>query len=197
MEKVDLVEIADYCVNRYKESLKNASEKKYVGTLYVAIIDDNIKCSVTPHILKSAAQCILIHETSELAVSNWYSWYSIEYINEDGCVLNNSLDSNFKLAVSFGRSYSQQIMTLSYNDEKLFWFERPWEQFLPKMWELYTNVKGLNSKSEISLIADLFRKDKSIFELKKQVEDLEYSNILLEQERDLYKEILDKIKELL
>ena len=80
MANVDFVELAIYCANRYKEAHTEKNSERYVGTLYVCIAEDNsIMCSKTPHILRSAHQCILIHERSELAISNWYSWYRVEF----------------------------------------------------------------------------------------------------------------------
>ena len=50
MGRVDFIEIAEYCVNRYKEA-HNSQNDSYENTLYVAITSDNrILLSSTPHI---------------------------------------------------------------------------------------------------------------------------------------------------
>jgi hypothetical protein len=78
MDKIDFVELATFCVNRYKETHTGSGER-YEGTLYAAIFDNNeVRCSTTPHILRNAEQCILIHHRSQIAISNWYSWYFVE-----------------------------------------------------------------------------------------------------------------------
>ena len=64
------------------------------------------------------------------------------------------------------------------------------------MWELYSKVKDIKNGAEIELIAKLFRQDDRIFELTKEVEELKFSNILLEQERQQYKGLLDEVREM-
>ena len=64
------------------------------------------------------------------------------------------------------------------------------------MWELYTRLKEVSLSKEIELISDLFRKDEQVLTLEKEIEDFKFSNNLLKQERDQYKELLDEIKEI-
>ena len=60
---IDYVELGTYCQNRYKESL-DGSKNKYQKTWFVSINEDNSTLiSTTPHILKNATKCILIHDT--------------------------------------------------------------------------------------------------------------------------------------
>ena len=196
MDKVDFIEIANYCVNRYKESHNNP-ENIYVDTLYAAITKDNqVLTSSTPHILRNANKCILIHQRSKLALSNWYSWYKIEYINEEGCVFDIELGNGFTLDIMAWGSYANQVMSLDYEGEHIYWCKRPWTDKLPKVWEMYTKVKDLKTKGEIALIAELFRKDETILKLEKEKEDFKYKEELLKQERDQYKDLLDEIKEM-
>ena len=89
-------DIAKYCIERYKNSLDEESER-YLGTLYVSIDEhDFVDCSTTPHILSQARKCILIHSRKVLAVSNWYTWYKVEYIDEEGCVTDGMLGNGFR-----------------------------------------------------------------------------------------------------
>lgn len=200
MANVDFVELAIYCANRYKEAHTEKNSERYVGTLYVCIAEDNsIMCSKTPHILRSAHQCILIHERSELAISNWYSWYRVEFINDQGCVFDSNLGDDFNLSVSSWGNYSNQRMSLTYgsNNLSLYQCKEPFEKNIYKVWELYTHLKDLKTISEIKLIADLFQKNEKIFELENQIEDISYTNHLLKEERDQYKNMLDEIKEMI
>ena len=195
MEKIDFIELATYSTNRYKESHSD-NGVRYGGTLYVAIDEDNnVKCSKTPHILRNAVQCLLIHCKLELAVTNWYSWYNVEYINEEGCVLDSNLGNKFELYTLASGSYSNQMMRLTYNEMELYSCYTPWEDNIGKIWRLYCEVKDLESVNEIKLVASLFRKDETILELKKEIENFKFTEHLLEQERDQYKELLDEIKE--
>ena len=61
MSDIDIYEIANYCVEQYKNSLSNKSDKKYDSSEFFAITDDNqVLYSATPHLLKvllSASSC--------------------------------------------------------------------------------------------------------------------------------------------
>ena len=54
---------------------------------------------------------------------------------------------------------------------------------------------NMTSVSEMRLIVDAFEKDERIVELKGQIEDVKFTNNLLERERDQYKDMLDEIKD--
>jgi len=195
MEKIDFVELATFCVNRYKEAHTGSGER-YEGTLYVAILDDNeVRCSTTPHILRNAEQCILIHHKSQIAISNWYSWYFVEYINAEGSVCGGNLENSFMLKIESWGSFSNQVMSLSYGNDNLnlYWCKAPFDKGIKKAWELYSKIKEIKTLSEIKLIADLFMKDEKIFELNNKVEDFTFANHLLKLERDQYKDILKDI----
>ena len=89
---IDFIELGKYCQAEYKASL-DGKNNKYSKTIFVAIKEDNnILVSTTPHILAQAKKCILIHERSCLAVSKWYSWYMVQFINEKGEVFVNRID---------------------------------------------------------------------------------------------------------
>ena len=196
MDKIDFVELATFCTNRYKEAHTGTGEK-YEGTLYVAILEGNkILCSTTTHILRNAEQCILIHQKSQVAISNWYSWYCVEYINAEGCVCGSELDKEFKLKIESWGSFSNQVMSLSYGNDNLnlYWCKAPFDKGIEKTWKLYSKLKEIKTLSEIKLVADLFMKDEKILELEKEVEDITFANQLLKRERDQYKELLDEIK---
>ena len=194
MDNVDFLELASYCVNRYKES-HSSKNNEYVCTLYVAITEANrVLCSSTPHILRKAHQCILINQRSTKANTNWYSWFDVEYIDENGCVRGIDLGRGFKLYVTNAGQFSNMMMFLDYENNSIYKGFAPWDVQLTKIWELYTRVKDLQSKSEIELIAELFRKDETILKLEKEKEDFKYKEELLKQERNQYKDLLDEIK---
>jgi hypothetical protein len=78
----------------------------------------------------------------------------------------------------------------------LYWCRPPFEDHIAKVWEIYSRLKDFSTEKEINLTAELIRKDEKILELEKQVEDFTFTNQLLKQERDQYKELLDEIKEM-
>ncbi len=193
MDKIDFIELATYSTEKYKET-HNRNDVRYIHTLYVAIDEDNnVKCSKTPHILKGAVQCLLIHHNqiwSEKA--DWYSLDDVEYIDKEGCVLERNLGGKFDIQTSASAS----VMTLSYNGQELYSCYAPWEDNIGKIWNLYCEVKDLKSTNEIKLVASLFKKNETILELKKEIENFKFTEYLLEQERNQYKRMLDEIKEM-
>ena len=197
MDNIDFIELAKYCVSQYKEA-HNSNEDHYVNTLFVSISEDNqLRRSLTPHVLSNANRCLLIHQHSQLAVTNYYSWYKVQYIDENGCVSDGNLGGGYTLSVISYGSFSNMRMTLRLNNTDLYSCRAPFEDKVAKFWELYQKVKDISSQKEVKLVADLFRKDEEIFELEKQVEDFEYEKYLLEQERNQYKELLEEIKEMM
>ena len=196
MDKIDFVELATFCVNRYKETHTGSGER-YEGTLYAAIFDNNeVRCSTTPHILRNAEQCILIHHRSQIAISNWYSWYFVEYINTEGCVCGSNLDNGYSLDINAWGSFANQVMSLDYNGSHLYWCDAPWDLHLPQIWELYNRIKNVKSEKEINLIEDLFSKDEKILKLEKEIENFTFSNHLLMQERDQFRNLLKEIRDI-
>jgi len=201
MESIDFIKLAVYCVERYKES-HNTDRSKYVNTLYVAIGKDNeVQCSMTPHILKNAEKCLLVHKRIELAVEKWYAWYSVECIDEGGCVFDGNLGGGFVLRISACGSFTNQIMSLEYNYSNyrsdLYHCSPPFEDHMNKIWELYSRLKNISSPTEIRLIADLFRKDEQILKLEKEIEDFNFLDCLLKQEKEQYKNLLEEVRNLL
>lgn len=116
----------------------------------------------------------------------------MEYIDKEGCVLERNLGGKFDIQTSASAS----VMTLSYNGQELYSCYAPWEDNIGKIWNLYCEVKDLKSTNEIKLVASLFKKNETILELKKEIENFKFTEYLLEQERNQYKRMLDEIKEM-
>jgi hypothetical protein len=194
-------DIAKYCIERYKTSLDEESER-YVGTLYVSIDEhDFVDCSTTPHILSQATKCILIHSRRALAVSNWYTWYKVEYIDEEGCVTDGKLGNGYRLCSTYGRNYLDQKLNLLLdkyvnNTTLICSFSAPFEEKMQKVWDLYLRVKKVKSQAELEMIIDLIDKDEQILELEGQIADLKFTNILLEKQKKQYRGLLRQIREM-
>ena len=196
MGRVDFIEIAEYCVKKAKE-VSSYVIKHYESTQFVCISKDNsVKCSMTPHILRDAYQCILMHKMRDYNDT----WYEFEFINEERCVKASDLDDIFILS-------SERTK----RDKPLIILQEHWvnnvgvDQYysfcssddICKIWEIYSQIKDVSSKTERKLIVELFQKDEKILGLEKLTEDFNYTNHLLEQERDQYKDMLDEIKEMI
>ena len=195
---IDFVELGTYCQTEYRKTLDSLKDK-YRKTLFVAIMDDNsISVSATPHILSNAKKCILIHERLSLAISNWYSWYVVQFINENGEVLVGRLDNDFELCTVACGGYDNQWLDLRADHRTYYSCKAPWkENDIKSIWDLYVRLKQATTECERNLIASLFKKDQTILELEKANQNFEYKTQLLENEKKLYKGILDDIKNLL
>jgi len=193
MDKIDFVELASFCAKQYKDSFHGYGYC-YEHTHFISIADDNeIKCSTTPHILSNATECILIHECTSLSEH----FHKVEYINEDGCVTDGNLTAVLSLKIDRICKNNNPSLSLKYDDDVLYWVYKPWADNIPKLWKLYSQLRDKTSEAEIKLIARLYRKDEDILRQKEEIEDFKFTNHLLEQERNQYKELLDEIKEAL
>jgi hypothetical protein len=65
------------------------------------------------------------------------------------------------------------------------------------IWNLYNELKSVKTREERTTIVQLYKNDEKIFQQKKEIANFSYANALLEKERDMYKGLLDDIKELL
>lgn len=196
MGNMDFKKLASLCVQKYQNSLDNKRER-YIDTLFVAITEkDDVLCSKIPSILEKASKCILIHQKKQLAVTNWYSWYKVDYIDENECVTDGNLGQGFKLSISWCNTFDNQMMRLYHGYHGLYACRRPWEDSMAKIWKLYSMTKKMETDKEIELTARLFRSDEKIVEMERKIASHELTNHLLEQERDQYKSLLDEIKEM-
>lgn len=196
--KIDFVELGKYCQKEYKDSLEGNESNHYCRTLFVAIQNNNnVLVSITPHILSQASKCILIHERRSKAVSNWYSWYSVQFINELGEIFDSRIDNEFELSISAIGSFSNQQMSLSANHRVYYSSGGPWESCIQSFWDLYIRLKGVKSNTERELVSSLFVKDNKILELEKSLSDFSFKTRLLENEKNQYKQLLDNIKEMI
>jgi hypothetical protein len=186
MRHSSLEDLAQFCIDRLKDS-----EDVFIDTLYIAITDSNkVICSKTPHILWQANKCILLNLVSK-------GFYTINYIDEDGQVSDGNLGKGFKLmAPVFDSSRKPQIKLL-YNKIVLYSFGLPWEDHMQKMWNLYLRAKSAGSEAEISLMANLIKKNDKILCLEDELANYKFDNQLLKQQISLYKELLEKISSII
>ncbi len=99
----DFIELSQVSLRKYRYSLGSVDTERYKNTLYVAISENNqVSCAYNPVILKEAYQCILIHCKSKIAVTNWYNWYKVEFINHNGINLGEIIGNDCHLKISCG-----------------------------------------------------------------------------------------------
>ena len=195
---IDLVELADYCQQQYKEKSTVLHYKSYVKTFYVAISEDKkISVSSTHHILRNAFQCILVHQSYEKAASCWYNHYLVQFIDETGCVHDRDLDEKYSIEVWPASFNCLERMKLFQNDEPIYECYPPFEKEMGTIWALYLKCKECATTKEAELLGKLTSADKKILELERDIHGLTYQNELLEKINKKYENILQKIEEAL
>lgn len=192
MGEINFIELATFCQNEKREVYEKMANTDYVHTIFAAITEDNkVLTSRTAHILSNAHKCILIHVRSTRAISNWYD---VQFINEHGQVLEDALDDEFSLEICICGGYAYQRLGLCADGMQYYSVEMPCDNTIAKIWNLYISLKEANTKTERKLISDLFQKDETILELKKEVEDFKFKTQLLEDEKAMYKELIKEIQ---
>lgn len=198
---VSLYQKALDCTIKFKNEINDkGGSLRYKDTLYASIDKNNeLLISETPDILKEegVCQCIMIHRHERKEVSNWYSWYTVQFIDMDSRVLTDKLDERFKLHVNYVNHFWNQWMYLIFDGKCIFSLKWPNKDKLQDVWNLYLKCKECKTEREVQLLGDLAKKDMSIFSLTSEVANLNYTAELLKQERDQYKSLLDEIKNLI
>ena len=201
--KMNLIDSAIQQTKLNKEKYSKPHEK-YVDTTYIAIQEDNhVVCSIDPIVLENAKLCILVHRRSKLAETNYYDWFVVEYINENGEVYEESIDKEYRLYIRHRETYRNQILHLVSSDGIdyeccPFWNNTASiKDCFQSMWNLYNELKKASCTKERAIIVRLYEQDEKILQQKKEIANFSYANALLEKERDMYKGLLDEIKILL
>lgn len=199
MSNIDFQEIALSC-KKQAEAKYIGKEDKFEDTLFVAISDDNkVLTSYTPHILNDATFYMLIHRHKCLAQTRFYDWYDVECIDKYGCVTINTINDEYQLKIDCEGKFSNQVIKLLKNDKLIYKcrFSAPdgdYQKQLQIIWDLYNKCTKCGSTEEAILLGKLAMQDEQIIKIKAELADKTYSALLLEKERDQYKELLDTIK---
>lgn len=200
--EIDFVELAKYCKEEKKTN--SGGRTTYYRTFYAAIFDnDALTVSTTPHILKNAKKCILIHEMSYLAVTLTYDCFSVQILNSDGVVTDMDLGDDFKIGITCGRFNYAPEMYIEYQDKDLFKTRTDfngknyykWEKILPDIWKLYLRLKKECANfHEMEMLCRIVRKDNEIVDLNEKLDQEKYRNQQKDLQIQAYKSLLDEIK---
>lgn len=200
--EIDFVELAKYCK---EDKMTNRGERTtYYRTFYAAIFDDDsMIVSTTPHILKNANRCILIHEMSYLAVTLTYDCYSVQILNKNGVVTERDLGDDFTIGITSGSFNYAPEMYVNYQDKDLFRTRTDfngnnkykWEKILPDVWKLYLRLKKECANiHEMEMLCRIVRKDNEIVDLNEKLDQEKYRNQQKDLQIQAYKSLLDEIK---
>lgn len=167
---IDFVELSKNSLNKYRYSLGSVDTERYKKTLYVAISEnDEVSCSYDSDILSGAFQCILIHCKSELAVSNWYERFKVEFINHNGQNLGGIIGNDCYFKINWIGSWGNQVLKLYHGDVEIYSCNPPFEGHMQRLWDVYCNTLNKNKNAIEDLKAELFKKEKRISELEEQI----------------------------
>lgn len=204
---IDFIELAKDCKDEKKASCAEKEKKWYHCTFYAAIFnDDKLIVSATPHILRDAQKCILIHEMSYLAVTLTYSCDNVQILNSDGVVTNNDLGDGFKIGISRGSYNDPPKMYIDYQDKRLFSTNTDfngnnkwdWSKILPDIWKLYLRLKKeCVNVHEMKMLCDIVKKDNEIVDLNEKLDQEKYMNQQKDLQIQAYKSLLDEIKNMM
>lgn len=206
MDKTDFVEVAKFCHDEVEEKCRKASKKWFVKTLYAAIGEnEEIIVSSTSHILRDATRCILIHEWHYLAVTLTYDAYTLQYIDEAGSVNEGNLGEGYAIGIHPASFNCPAKMYLRKNNVEIFRtrtdfsgndaYSYGWEAVLKDVWKLYLKCqKECTTEKEVRLLCDLVKQQNDISLLQNKIDVNEYYKMLVQKERDAYKQVLDEIK---
>lgn len=178
---VNFIELSNASIKSYKEA--HTSEYDfYKETLFVAISeDDKVSCAYDSKILDGANKCFLIHRRSAIAITNWNSWYKIEFINQNGINNGGILENDCLIDIDFQGRWANQVLKLSHGNDVIFSCIPPFERHMQEVWDAY--CKTFNKEKDIvsQLKEEVAQKEEKINELVNQVSQ--------------YKSLFEKIKE--
>lgn len=188
---MDFSEIAKECIENQKAKYGKYSSE-YQETMYVAIMPDNQVFVTNAVILNRAQQCLLLHKRLELAETIRYLHYDVEMINKDGIVEVDPIDDELKIRCTAAKMELYRYNSSGFT-ETLYTCYSPFEKGIKSIWALYTRLKDVKTPQEQKMIADMFQKDETILRKEQEVNGFKFENELLRQERDMYKDLLDKV----
>ncbi|MEE0318066.1 MAG: hypothetical protein UDS46_11295 [Bacteroidales bacterium] len=202
---VDFMELASYCKQDIELKCSKTDHKFEYDILYAAIQeDDDIKTSRTPHILKEAKQCILIHSWQQLASTIDYDTYLVQCINQNGEVHSDKLDNDYSIHIYPSRYSTCASISLKRGSvsiyESTIWSngENVLPQKLSYIWNLYKRCKSeCKSLEESKLLGKLAQKEQTVNALNSKITDFSIKQQLIEAEVSQYRFLLDEIKKLI
>lgn len=191
--------IAKDVVENYARGFQYTPHVEYVNaTLYVAIDnDDNIQVSVSPNILSNATEAIIILTRSELALNNYYRWYDIRHINSEGIVNTGYINGRFRFFTTFSGRFSDQIIGIEYDNNRLYSVElspQNWLEKFKELWDMFIILKNCDTVQEMRYARSCFYNDITIKKLQQEISDGKLKEFLLEQEIMKFKSIVDRLE---
>lgn len=203
---MNIVDSAIQRVEQTKEKYDKMAYHTYNGTTYVAIQDgERVLCSIDHSVLENAKQCFLLHKNTNVqyyygGYKEYFINYTLEYINEYGEISNGNLDDGLCVSVSVIDGewlYLKCSSGVIYQCKMSFINTASIRDGFQSIWNLYNELKKVETPKEMAIIVELYKKDETILQQKREIANFSYANALLENERDMYKGLLDDIRNII
>jgi len=209
MHFVDLVELATYCQEKFKEKLAEIG-REYVKTQFFSRSGgSNIKgydviiTSSTTHIFEQSGEGLLVH----VSKMDGTTFLDFEYIKVDGSVIENELcHTRDSLGRAPSRRYTlsakqiegtQFVIEMSLDSVPLITFVGNWEDQVLKAYKLFHHLVFARTDIELHYIIEAYEQDERIQNLEQARIENECISRILQNEIDQYKGLLYDIKNLL
>lgn len=204
MDDINFVNIAKEVVLEFKAEYDGKQNCDFVDyQLYISLLENgSIQTSTRPNVLNKGKECIIILTHSDLAVTNYYRWYVIKHIDENGNVHNGYNSNGWHIEISPWGQYSNQVISLSKDNQNLFsehqgpW-ENPWDEPFHRLWDFFLLVNKCSSMNEVELIAENYELKEKISKQDEEICGLDFVRKKLEMERNNYRALLKEIKEII
>jgi hypothetical protein len=203
MSIINFETIARRVVQDFKSQYEGEKYQRFVDyQLYVAILKNGqILTSTEVEVFSNPNidDCLIILTFSQLAISNWYNWYKIKHVDSKGNVHEGYEKDGWSISIDKWDTYRNQKLYLNKNHCDVYMISigannNPWEVPIQHLWEFIQVANKCNSTKEIQLLGENFKLKEDIEELKDKNIGLELTNKILNKEKELYKSLLDDIK---
>lgn len=173
-------------------------------TKYLTIDEDDVvRISSYPYDLEKAKIVLVICSYTYVVItqedsSNFFLFMDQSGWKEDYYVIDGWTISFNRPCTSMYRTYSREC-TISKDNLKISFYLRPaWEmaERIQKLWPYITEIVKSKTQRELDYIHQAYEDNVEIEELKEKIQNLEYSQMVYREQIDAYKDILDKIREL-
>ena len=148
-------------------------------------------------VLEDAFECILILAFSSLAAKNYYDWYKIIHIDNDGIVHDGFNKDGWAIKYTYSGDYKTKLIYLEFGDTMLYSMTKEsymtWEEPFNNVWSVYRYANKSETVNEASLMCKNYKLIQYNERLERKNEELISINKTLETERDQYKGMLEKI----
>lgn len=201
--KSHFIDKATTIIASYKEINTDKPGYRYnEKPIYVSInSDDSIFCSMSNDILCDSKEALIILPYSEISLTNFYRYYDIRYITQNGEVLN-CYNNEFRIdSYRFGNDkHAIQRFILSYNGDiisSIIIDHSDVIKSVKEIWALYQFLKNCETLSEMKWAAKYYFEHKSCSILEKEYRWKSYEADFYQRQLVQLNNVITEIKQII